>query len=154
MPNVVLLALSLVLFFSCSSRNTSRDLTDKKTVGLLPTEKQPELMEVARFENVQPTGLTVTKDDRIFVSFPRWRENVPFSVVELLPDGTQRPYPDEEWNQWDGSPRKNRFTCVQSIIAHKDHLYVLDPSSPEMKGVVGKATLYRFDLKTNRLDKT
>lgn len=144
-----------LLLAGCASKTEKKtELVDKKTIGLLPTEKQPDLVEVTQFKGAQVTGVTVSSDGRMFANFPRWRENVPFSVVEVMPDGTHKPYPNESWNTWNGKPEKNKFTCIQSVYAHKNHLYVLDPSSPEMKGVVGKAKLHRFNLATNRLDKT
>lgn len=147
--------LSLLALVGCSSSDSKKKtLVDKKTVGLLPTEKQPELVQVAEFKGAQVTGVTVSNDGRMFTNFPRWRKNVPFSVVEIMPDGTHKPYPDQQWNSWSGKPENNKFTCVQSVFAHGDHLYVLDPSSPEMKGVIGTAKLYRFNLANNKLDKT
>ncbi len=148
-----LLVLSSI-FFGCAFRPDTPLVLDKKTVGLLPTEEQPELIEVARFPGAQVTGVTVTDDGRMFANFPRWRDNVLYSVVEVMADGTHRPYPDENWNLWTGKPEKNKFTCVQSVFAQGQHLYVLDPSSPEMKGVLGRAKLFRFDLRSNQLDKT
>lgn len=151
---------ALLIIASCSSdlKKTAEKKpsgpVDKKTVGLLPTEQQPNLVQIAEFKGAQVTGVTVTQDGRMFANFPRWRENLPFSVVEIMPDGTHKPYPDEEWNTWNGRPEKGHFTCVQSVFAHDKYLYVLDPSSPEMKGVVGNAKLYRFNLDNNKLDKT
>jgi sugar lactone lactonase YvrE len=146
----------LLLISACSSGGGSKKkvIIDKKTIGLLPTEKQPDLTEVAQFKGAQVTGVTVSPDGRMFANFPRWRENIPFSVVEIMPDGSHIPYPDETWNSWQGRPEKNRFTCVQSVFAFGNHLYVLDPSSPEMKGVQGSAKLYRFNLSSNKLEKT
>lgn len=143
----------------CASRpapyeSSDQIILDKKVVGTLPTEKEPNLIEVAEFRGTQVTGVTIAKDDRMFANFPRWRADVPFSVVEIMPDGTHRPYPDDSWNSWSGKPEKNHFTCVQSVYAHGNSLYVLDPSSPEMKEVVGKAKLYEFDLATNTLKRT
>lgn len=150
--------LSLVVLAACSSsthkKKPQHAIVDKKTVGLLPTEKEPDLIEVAEFKGAQVTGVTVAKDGRMFANFPRWRENVPFSVVEIKPDGSYTPYPNVEWNTWTGKPQKNHFTSVQSVLAQGNYLYVLDPSSPEMKGVIDKAKLYRFNLLTNKLDKT
>jgi sugar lactone lactonase YvrE len=156
MNKVITVLLTGFILVSCSSKNKDKPsgLVDKKTVGILPTEKQPELMEVAQFKGAQVTGVTVSKDGRMFANFPRWRENIPFSVVEVKPNGTPVAYPDETWNTWNGKPEKNHFTCVQSVYAHGNNLYVLDPSSPEMKGVQGRAKLYRFDLASNKLTKT
>lgn len=126
---------------------------DKKTIGLLPTEKQPELQEIVEFKGLQLTGVAVNDDGRMFASFPRWRKNIPFSVIEIFPNGTYVPYPDKEWNTWNGEPEKKQYASVQSIIINQNYLYVLDSSSPEMKGVLGKAKLYRFDLTKNKLNK-
>lgn len=142
-----------VFLTSCSNVKTDRgeEIIDKKTIGLLPTEKQPDLIELAEFKGMQVTGVAVTKEGRMFANFPRWRKEVPFSVVEIMKDGSYRPYPNQNWNHWDGKTQDNRFTCVQSILVHGNSLFVLDPSSPEMKGVLGKAKLYEFDLATNKL---
>ncbi|MFB9862415.1 SMP-30/gluconolactonase/LRE family protein [Rufibacter immobilis] len=109
------------------------------------------ITKVATFKGVQITGVTVSQQGRLFANFPRWHEDLPFSVVEVLADGAYRPYPDEAWNTWHGEPKENTFTCVQSVVAHGDSLFVLDPASPMMKGVVGNAMLYEFDLFTNEL---
>ena len=148
----------LALFFLAACASAPKEKTppgpeyvDKKTIGVLPTEKQPVLTTVAEFKGVQVTGVTVAEDGRMFANFPRWRENVPFSVVEIKSDGSYAPYPDKEWNTWNGKPRKDHFTSVQSVLAHGHSLFVLDPASPKMEGVLGKATLDEFDLKTNTL---
>lgn len=158
MKKIIPFIATTLLITACSKHPVrdlkQSDIVDKKTVGLLPTEQEPELIQVTEFKGVQATGVTINKDGRMFVNFPRWREKVPFSVVEVMPDGTHRPFPDVSWNTWNGKPEKNKFTCVQSVFAHDNSLYVLDPSSPEMKGVIGKAKLYQFDLATNKLKKT
>jgi sugar lactone lactonase YvrE len=121
--------------------------------SLSPLQSAP-LKTLVNFHGAQVTGVTVTDTGRLFANFPRWREGIPFSVVEVAQNGTFRPYPDESWNRWDGHPRINRFTCVQSVLAHGDELYVLDPSSPNLAGVIGSAKLFVFDLKTNQLKRT
>ncbi|MEO6459992.1 MAG: L-dopachrome tautomerase-related protein, partial [Bdellovibrionota bacterium] len=114
----------------------------------------PVLTPVATFNGVQVTGITVSDEGRIFATFPRWREGVPFSVVEIMKDGSSKPYPDQAWNTWRGEPERDRFVSVQSVVAHGDSLYVLDPASPNMTGVVGYAKLYEFNLKNDRLIRT
>lgn len=114
------------------------------------TQASP-LTKVVSFKGIQVTGVTISDDGRLFANFPRWHENLPFSVVEVLPDGNYQPYPDANWNEWNGQPEENKFTCVQSVVAHGNSLFVLDPASPMMKGVQGNAALYEFDLSTNQL---
>jgi sugar lactone lactonase YvrE len=148
MKILICLSLAALIGSSCSS---GKKYVDKKTIGLLPTEKEPELQKVAEFRGLQVTGVTVSKDGRMFANFPRWRKNLPFSVVELTPEGNFTPYPNKEWNAWKGRPEKNKFTCVQSVIAQGHSLFVLDPASPNMEGVIGRPMLYEFDLSTNKL---
>jgi len=109
------------------------------------------ITQVASFKGVQVTGVTISENGRLFANFPRWRDSLPFSVVEIMPDGSYKPYPDTAWNNWNGQPQENRFTCVQSVVAHGNSLFVLDPASPMFKGVIGNAVLYEFDLPTNTL---
>ena len=54
------------------------------------------LAKVAEFDH-QVTGVTVSRDGRIFVNFPRWTEDSPVSVAELK-DGKPLAFPDESWN--------------------------------------------------------
>lgn len=110
-----------------------------------------QLTKVATFKGVQITGVTISNTGRLFANFPRWHEDLPFSVVEVKSNGDYAPYPDKSWNTWNGKPEENKFTCVQSVVAHGDSLFVLDPASPMMKGVVGEAKLFEFDLTSNEL---
>jgi len=118
------------------------------------------LVEVARFDH-QVTGVTVTRQGRIFVNFPRWSEDVPVSVAELSPDGALKPYPDEEWNSWRNSKKDevspgDHWVCVQSVVAdHDGHLWVLDPAAPAQDRVVkGGPKLVKIDTTSNRVAQT
>jgi hypothetical protein len=48
------------------------------------------LQQAAQFEH-QVTGVTVSEQGRIFVNFPRWTEDSPVSVAEVMQDGSLRP---------------------------------------------------------------
>ncbi len=103
--------------------------------------------------NDQVTGIAVSRQGRIFVNFPRWGKDPLYSVAEVLPDGSLRPYPDTDWNRWGkdeaGHPEAH-FVCVQSVVVDgSDFLWVLDPASPAFKGVVpGGAKLVKINLAT------
>jgi sugar lactone lactonase YvrE len=114
------------------------------------------LLEVAHSDR-QWTGITVSRDSRIFVNYPRWSDNVPFSVGELKPDGSVVPYPDMAMNNWAPAMEPgSRFVCVQSVVADRDgYLWVLDPANPKFKGVIiGGPKLVKIDLATNRIVET
>ena len=112
------------------------------------------LEQVAAFPDRQITGVTVTRENRVFVCMPRWTVDVPVSVAELR-DGALHAYPDEGWNAYrNASPAEpaRRFVCVQSVVAHGDDLWVLDPAAPGQMGPVRDGPkLVRVDLRTNRV---
>ncbi|SAK49308.1 Major royal jelly protein [Caballeronia fortuita] len=122
-----------------------------------PSSDTPRLQQVARFEH-QVTGVTVSKDGRIFVNFPRWTEDAPISVAEVTHDGQLKAYPDDEWNSWRNGKKNqmsagDHFVCVQSVVtdAH-GNLWVVDPAAPATASLVpGGPKLVRIDLKTNEV---
>lgn len=109
-------------------------------------------------QGFQWTGVASTDDGRVFVSFPNWDGPYRWAVCELV-DGAYRPYPDGQWNRWPPAAGEieadpaYRFVCVQSVYADsKNRLWVLDPASPNMAGVVpGAAKLVEIDLDTDRV---
>jgi sugar lactone lactonase YvrE len=111
----------------------------------------PDLEEVAQSSR-QWTGIAVMPDDRFFVNYPRWSNDVPVSVAELLPDGSTRPFPNLEWNG-DTQEPGSRFVCVQSVVADREgFLWVLDSGNPRFAGVIpGAPKLLKFDVRDGRL---
>lgn len=112
--------------------------------------------EVTSFRGLQVTGITIDCEGRMFVNFPRWRDDIPFSVAEICPNGHRKPYPDLAMNTWEegDATTSGNFICVQSVLARADKLYVLDTKNPGMKQVIGIPTIYVFDLKTDQLVRT
>lgn len=114
------------------------------------------LEEVASSERLW-TGVAVAKDGRMFVNYPRWFEDPPFSVAVLDKEGGARAYPDAEWNRWEPSlPADKHFVSVQSVHVDADGmLWVLDPANPGFRGVVeGGAKLVQVDPKTDKVVRT
>ncbi|MDQ2822676.1 MAG: major royal jelly family protein [Pseudomonadota bacterium] len=118
------------------------------------------LEPVAQFGH-QVTGVTVSENGRIFVNFPRWTEDSPVSVAEVMKDGTIKPYPDAQWNSWrnaksDEITPGDHWVCVQSVVADgHGSVWVLDPASPAQAGVVPNGPkLVRIDLATNKVAQT
>jgi sugar lactone lactonase YvrE len=113
-----------------------------------------ELEEVASFPNQQVTGVTVSKQGRLFVNFPFWSDDHTTSVAEIV-DGKPKPFPDEAWNAKHGPP-SGRWVCVQSVVVDdQDFLWILDPASPKTEAVVkGGPKLVKADLATNKVVQT
>ena len=115
------------------------------------------LQQAAQFEH-QVTGVTVSERGRIFVNFPRWTEDSPVSVAEVMQDGSLRPYPDQQWNAWRNVRRdeldpSDHWVCVQSVVADgRGSVWVVDPAAPAVDGIVpGGPKLVRIDLATDRV---
>ena len=118
------------------------------------TASAAQLQEMASFADQQVTGVGVsTKSGRIFVNFPYWSDDHSISVAEIV-NGQPKAFPDEEWNK--SGPASSHFVCVQSVVVDdQDNLWVLDPASPKMQGIVkGGPKLVKVDLQTNQVVQT
>ncbi len=120
---------------------------------LLP---EGRLEPVALFDGAMPTGVTVSRNGRIFVSFPRWGDDVAFTVAEVK-DGKTLPYPSAEINAQPGRGQLEKgFVSVQSVVVDpKDRLWALDTGSPRMAPTeLGGPKLVAIDLATDAVVKT
>lgn len=157
---IALLATPLLLVGPhASSQSLSQDVKAKaeRLVSPLIGTKDDRLQEVAKFDH-QVTGVTVSEGGRIFVNFPRWSEDVPVSVAEVLKDGMVKPYPNEEWNSWRNvnlaqKESRDHFVTVQSVLADgRGSLWVVDPAAPNSeKTIKDGPKLVQIDLKTNEI---
>ena len=90
-----------------------------------------QLELVARFDGPMPTGVTVANDGRIFVNFPRWGDDVEYTVAEVK-DGKTFAYPNAEINRYAaGDQLDEKFVSVQSVVVDPsgEKLWVLDTGS-------------------------
>ncbi len=105
----------------------------------------------------QLTGVSISKTGRLFVNFPRWSDRYTNAVMEVMKDGSAKPFPNAEWNHWDLKPATAgaHFVCVQSVVVDaSDALWVLDPAAPMLLTVVpGGPKLVRIDLMTNQVSR-
>ena len=122
----------------------------------LAQEGAPQLRQIATFQH-QVTGVTVSKDGRIFVNFPRWTEDTEVSVAELK-DGALVPFPNADWNAWRNSRKdevdpKTHWVCVQSIVAdHQGNVWAIDPAAPAMGAIVKDGPkLVEMNLQSNSI---
>jgi len=143
-------------------------VTSLATIGALATvavgaraiaQTRSPLTQVAQFDH-QATGVAVVEDGRRFVNFPRWTDDAPISVAEVMPNGALKPYPDAKWNSWRNAranelPVGDYFVCVQSIVPDgHGNLWVLDPGAPGNEKILeGAPKLVRIDLKSNKVTK-
>jgi sugar lactone lactonase YvrE len=122
----------------------------------LPAENHiGQLEQVFAFYDAMPTGITVTKQGRLFVNFPRWGDKVPFTIGEIR-DGKAIPYPNQAINTPNDKDPAHHFISVQSVVADgQGRIWVLDTAAPEFSAPQpGGAKLVAIDLNTNKIVKT
>lgn len=130
--------------------------TTAQAVGRLASEQPIGRIElVHQFRGPMPTGVTVSHGGRIFINFPRWGDDVPFTVAEIR-RGNVVAYPDAATNQFDTAKPAATFASVQSVVVDAaDRLWILDTAAPGFSAsVAGAAKLVAVDLKTDRIVRT
>lgn len=123
--------------------------------ALLSAQANPTGSRVEhKFFGPMPTGVAVSGKGRIFATMPRWGDPVKATVVELV-NGREVPYPNSRMNDFRGTPVKNRFVSVQSVVVDtKDRLWAVDTGSVKLgPNKPGTPRLWCFNLRTNKLDR-
>ena len=103
------------------------------------------------------TGVTISEDGRVFVSFPSADGPGP-QVAEAVPDGRLAPYPNAAWNEVrpDHSP-DGAFVCVNALrIGPDGRLWIVDAGAPGLgqRAVPGGARLIVIDVETDEIIRT
>ena len=128
---------------------------ERTLVQELPTDEPLGALEpVAYFNGAMPTGVTVSHKGRIFVNFPKWGDDVSFTVAEIR-KGETVAYPDESINQTNPADQAVALVSVQSVVVDPvDRLWILDTGSPLFQPTkYGGPKLVCVDLKTDQVSK-
>lgn len=141
-----------------SSQRTHADVrsgTERGMTALASMQPAGQLEQVALFERNMPTGVTVSHTGRVFVSFPRWGDDVPYTVAEVR-DGTVEPYPDPEYARLDERDQENHLISVQSVVVDPlDRLWLLDTGRVEFGPMSpGGPKLVCVDLSSGQVQRT
>ena len=109
---------------------------------------------VHAFHDQMPTGVTVSDDGRIFVCYPRWGDDVRFTVAELR-DGEEVPLPDLGIQQFTEATAAERIVSVQSVVVDPaGRLWLLDTGSIEFGPVSpGGPKLICVDLERDEIER-
>jgi sugar lactone lactonase YvrE len=133
---------------------------EEKSPTIIPAQDLPAdeplgtLEPVAYFSGAMPTGITVSQHGRIFVNFPKWGDEVQFTVAEIR-DGEPVAYPDEAMNQTNPDDPAAALVSVQSVVVDPaDRLWILDTGSPLFQSTqYGGPKLLCVDLTTDQVVK-
>jgi sugar lactone lactonase YvrE len=127
------------------------DVSDQE----LPFDEPLGMLEpVAYFNGAMPTGVTVSHKGRIFVNFPKWGDNVQFTVAEMK-KGQAIAYPNDDFNKTDPNDPAKALVSVQSVVIDPiDRLWILDTGSPLFQPTkYGGPKMVCIDLKTDQIVK-
>ena len=156
----ILSTIAAAALLAACAQNPASPSATSPSAGAMPPSGSARIATVARFDH-QVTGVTVSRDGRIFVNFPRWTEDSPVSVAEVLKDGSIRAYPDERWNAWRNARKdeldpRMHWVCVQSVVADRQgNVWELDAAAPAQSLLVPMgAKLVKLDLAGNRAAQT
>ncbi len=113
------------------------------------------LEPVAYFYGAMPAGVTVSQRGRIFVNFPKWGDEVAFTVAEIR-EGQSVAFPNEAINQADPIRPAAAFISAQSVVVDPaDRLWILDTGSPLFQPTAyGGPKLVCVDLESDQVIQT
>ena len=116
--------------------------------------QQPEVAALFT-DGPMPTGVAVDHFGRVFVNYPRWADNVAYSVAEIV-DGKAAPYPDDQITQLKKDDPAHSLVSVQSVVTDgTGRLWIVDTGSINFAPVIpGVPKLVAVSLRTNRVVKT
>src|SRR5271167_4170660 len=123
-----------------------QDLARERVIGVI------EL--VATFDGAMPTGVSVANDGRIFLNFPRWGDDVEYTVAELRGAKTVA-FPGEKINRYaEGDDAAEKLVSVQSVVVDPggERLWILDTGSIQFGPTKpGGPKLIGVDLRSNQI---
>jgi sugar lactone lactonase YvrE len=114
-----------------------------------------QLEVVHLFTGAMPTGVSVSHSGRVFVCYPKWGDEVGFTVGEIR-DGEEVAFPSQELNDNRSDDDPERLVSVQSIVVDPaDRLWLLDTGSPMFQPTGhGGPKLVCVDLATDQVVQT
>jgi len=124
-------------------------------LAALPAGAQQRVETVADFNGAMPTGVTVSRAGRIFVNYPHWGDQVPFTVAEIK-NGKAYAHPNAKINRINKADPGACLYSVQSVVVDpKDRLWALDTGSVKLGPNVPRGPkMVCMDLKTNTVTRT
>jgi sugar lactone lactonase YvrE len=133
----------------------SSSLTSGASKHLATDRPIGHIEPVFEFYDAMPTGVTVAASGRIFINFPRWGDEVPFTVGEIR-HGKVVAYPNAAINKFDPARPGDTLGSVQSVVVDPaNRLWILDTAAPGFSSpVAGGAKLVAVDLASDKVVKT
>ena len=142
-------AFALAACLATSSQVQAEPIPAQQSIGDLET--------VAEIHGAMPTGIAVSTSGRIFINYPRWGDDVQFTVAEIV-DGKPLAFPNTIWNQQGSvSTQDKRIVSAQSVVIDPsgNHLWIVDTGSLRPHPIsYGGPKLIQVSLENNKVLRT
>ena len=142
-------AFALAACLATSSQVQAQPIPAQQSIGDLET--------VAEIHGAMPTGIAVSTSGRIFINYPRWGDDVQFTVAEIV-DGKPLAFPNTIWNeQGSVSTQDKRIVSAQSVVIDPsgNHLWIVDTGSLRPHPIsYGGPKLIQVSLENNKVLRT
>jgi len=127
---------------------------DDSTDALPAKNAQKYTLElVASFDEYMPRGVSITKEGRIFVCFPRHDINHEYTVAEVK-DNKIIPFPSTEINKADINDASNHLiSVISATVDNKNRLWLLDSGRIFRDQIKDGCKLIGIDLHTGQIIK-
>jgi sugar lactone lactonase YvrE len=103
-------------------------------VGPAAGKRDEKLEVVALVYGPLPAGVAVSRQGRVFLTFPRWSGDARITAAELLPDGKLVAFPNEAAHDHK-SKSEDRIESAQGIdIDAKGRVWLLDVGQAKLRG--------------------
>ena len=128
-------------------------------VQALPVPEQQsigELETVAEIHGAMPTGVAVSTSGRIFINYPRWGDDVPFTVAEIVDEaGCISQHRDEPTGKCLHSGTPDRVGPKRCDRSKRENLWIVDTGSLRPTPIsYGGPKLIQVSLETNKVIRT
>ena len=142
-------AFALAACLATSSQVQAQPIPAQQSIGDLET--------VAEIHGAMPTGIAVSTSGRIFINYPRWGDDVQFTVAEIV-DGKPLAFPNTIWNEKGSvSTQDKRIVSAQSVVIDPsgNHLWIVDTGSLRPHPIsYGGPKLIQVSLENNKVLRT
>ncbi|CAI3946481.1 Sugar lactone lactonase YvrE (YvrE) (PDB:1E1A) [Commensalibacter communis] len=146
-----LLTATLFMLLQSSSFCYAAPLGDTGDPSAIPAGS---IKVLDQFTDPGPSGIAVTPDKRVFVSFPRHAQNHKDATLAEIIDGQRVPFPNNQMSLPSDLSLKDRLISVHGIaLDSQNNLWVIDDGKRAgIKGIPdGAAKVVGFDIHTHKV---
>lgn len=147
----IVLTVALLTFLQNNSFSYAASLGDTGDPSAVPAGS---ITVLGQFTDPGPSGVAVTPDKRLFISFPRHAQNHKDATLAEIINGKRIPFPNNEMSLPSNLPLKDRLISVHGItLDSKNNLWVIDDGKRAgIKEIPdGAAKVVGFDIQSHKV---